>query len=126
MFQTLLAQVLNFWHMFITSPQLHMSFNIFGASPASASVPGYSVCHQAQMPDVPDPESLPDDSRVNLHHPLLHGFTTVGMLVEFHLDGFKSGSRVWDFSFEPYVWWWMLVVFHIRGIGCTKEIFRQK
>ena len=26
-------------------------------------VPGYSVCHQAQMPDVPDPESLPDDSQ---------------------------------------------------------------
>ena len=23
---------------------------------------GYSVCHQAQMPEVPDPESLPQDT----------------------------------------------------------------
>ena len=88
--------------IFITSP--HAAPHVFQHVSLTRRVPGYSVCHQAQMPDVPDPESLPDDS----HQPL-YGLP-LGVLVESHLDGgFKLVSKVWDSHFEPYVWWWCFI-----------------
>ena len=83
------------------------------------------------MPDVPDPESLPDDSQwsgetnpgrwpphegaglVRVHFNLTntnHYGLPLGVLVESHLDGgFNLVSKVWDSHFEPYVWWWWFI-----------------